>query len=79
MREEEHEVIVVDDNDVNGVVAGTVTNYSVLGVPTPEGEEEAGDEGWRLYPTVPITAFFDACIDRMSGASVGKNKNYARV
>jgi hypothetical protein len=79
LREEEHEVIVVDDNDVNGVVAGTVTNYSVLGVPTPEGEEEAGDEGWRLYPTVPITAFFDACIDKMSGASVRKNKNYVRV
>lgn len=78
MREEEHEVIINNNNSINKVV-GTITNYSVLGVPKPEGEEEAGDEGWRLYPAVPIKAFFDACIDRMSGASIGKNRNYVRV
>ncbi|CZR68625.1 uncharacterized protein PAC_18524 [Phialocephala subalpina] len=59
--------------------AGTITDYSMLGGPSPDGEEEAGDEGWRLYPTVPIKQFFDACIDKMSGASIGKNRNYVRV
>ncbi|KAF8859994.1 hypothetical protein BDZ45DRAFT_672908 [Acephala macrosclerotiorum] len=61
------------------IQAGTITQFSVLGGPSPKGEAEAGDDGWRLYPAKPIGEFFAACQDKMSGASLISSRTYVRV
>lgn len=59
---------------------GTITNMSVLGGRQPEFTEEelASSDHWRRYPTKPIKEFFKELQDKMSGANLGKNRNYVR-
>lgn len=59
---------------------GTITDMGILGGSQPAftDEEMESANRWREYPTKPIKEFFKEMQDRMSGANLGKDRNYVR-